>query len=181
MIFKHKLLYLILISFLIFLSSCSKIRESAGVERKSFDEYTAVENPPLVIPPDFTLIAPNKLEQKNIDEVEQELAKEILFGLEEEQTSEKNISTMNQILSQANADNVSSDIREEIDQDFGKEKKTEGIFKANWKNDIEILDAIEESKRIRNKKYESQSIAEGEVPVITKETTVKKKKRFIFF
>ena len=64
----------------IFLNSCSSVRESAGVTRKSFDEYVVVENPPLVIPPDFDLIPPDQLEERNIDNVESELAKEILYG-----------------------------------------------------------------------------------------------------
>ena len=52
------LLNLIIIIFAVFFSSCSKIRESAGVTRKSIDEFQAIENPPLVIPPDFNIISP---------------------------------------------------------------------------------------------------------------------------
>ena len=62
------------------LSSCSTVRESAGVNRKNIDEYKVVENPPLVIPPDFYLLPPEQLAKKNIDDAESELAKEILFG-----------------------------------------------------------------------------------------------------
>ena len=65
------------------LSSCSTVRESAGVNRKNIDEYKVIENPPLVIPPDFYLLPPEQLEKKNIEDAESELAKEILFGLEE--------------------------------------------------------------------------------------------------
>ena len=42
----------------IFTTNCSSVRESAGVSRKSPDEFTVIENPPLVIPPDFGLVAP---------------------------------------------------------------------------------------------------------------------------
>ena len=50
-----KILFINLLIFIIgsTVSSCSKIRESAGVTRKSIDEYQAVENPPLIIPPDL--------------------------------------------------------------------------------------------------------------------------------
>ena len=68
----------------LFLASCSQIRESAGVNRKNIDEFKVVENPPLVIPPDFNLLPPEQLSEKNINDVEGELAKEILFGLDEE-------------------------------------------------------------------------------------------------
>ena len=44
----------------LFLVSCSKIRESAGVNRKNIDEFKIVENPPLIIPPDFSLLPPEQ-------------------------------------------------------------------------------------------------------------------------
>ena len=115
---------IIIIIFAILLNSCSSIRESAGVTRKSIDEFQAIENPPLIIPPDFDLVDPDQLQQKNIKDVEKELAREILFGLDEkEQNTEKQLSTMNEILSQANAADVSNDIRKEFDQEFAQEKK----------------------------------------------------------
>ena len=54
--------YLLLIIFsLQFIYSCTKLRESAGVERKNLDEFQIIENPPLVIPPDFNLLPPEQL------------------------------------------------------------------------------------------------------------------------
>ena len=73
---KHLFYILIFIQF--FLISCSKVQESAGVTRKSIDEFQAVENAPLVIPPDFNLISPDKIQEKDIDKVEKELAIERL-------------------------------------------------------------------------------------------------------
>ena len=61
-----KLLLLFCILFSFNLVSCSTVRESAGVNRKSIDEYEVVENPPLVIPPDFNLLPPEQLQEKNI-------------------------------------------------------------------------------------------------------------------
>ncbi len=91
-------IFYIILTLVIFLNSCSSVRESAGVTRKSFDEYVVVENPPLIIPPDFDLIPPDQLEERNIDNVESELAKEILYGLDEDDSNKQdNLSTMNQI------------------------------------------------------------------------------------
>jgi len=180
--FLINLLNLIFILFAVFLTSCSSIRESAGVTRKSLDEFQAIENPPLIIPPDFNLVAPDQLQQKNIDNIEKELAQEILFGLnQKESTMQKQTSTMNQILSKTNATNISNDIRDEINQEFYKEKNTKGIFQINWENEEEVLDAVEESKRIRNKNFQNESITEGEIPIKKEKVTVKKKKRFLFF
>ena len=177
-----KLFNLVIIIFDIFLCSCSNIRESAGVTRKSIDEFQAIENPPLIIPPDFELVDPDQLQQKNIDDVEKELAKEILFGLDEtDQNTEKHLSTMNEILSQANVTDVSNDIREEFDQEFAQEKKTRNVFQNDWDNEAEILDAVKESERIREKNFKGEKISEGEVLKKNKKIKVKKKKRFFFF
>ena len=115
-------IFYIILTLAIFLNSCSSVRESAGVTRKSFDEYSVVENPPLIIPPDFDLIPPDQLEEKNIDNVESDLAKEILYGLDENDSkNQDNLSTMNQILKETDAVNASSKIREEIDEDYAVE------------------------------------------------------------
>ena len=58
--------------------------------------------------------------------------------------------------------------------------KTEEIFSMDWDDDIEILDAIKESERIRNQNFEGEGILEGEVPT-SKVPRSKKKKRFLFF
>ena len=177
-----KYLCLILIIASLFLSSCSAVRESAGVTRKSLDEFKVVENPPLVIPPDFNLLPPEQLEKKNIDNVETELAQEILFGLDENLENNKNekLSIMNQILESTEANNVDSNIRKEIDEQFANEMKTDSIYQIEWDTEIEVLDAIKESERIRNQLIQGKSIAKGEVPT-TIQKTKKKKKRFFFF
>ena len=177
-----KYLCLILIIASLFLSSCSTVRKSAGVTRKSLDEFKVVENPLLVIPPDFNLLPPEQLEKKNIDDVETELAREILFGLDEnlENNENEKLSIMNQILESTEANNVDSNIRKEIDEQFANEMKTDSIYQIEWDTEIEVLDAIKESERIRNQLIQGKSIAEGEVPT-TIQKTKKKKKRFFFF
>ena len=177
-----RLTYFIILLVAIILNSCSKVRDSAGVTRKSIDEFEVVENPPLIIPPDFNLLPPDQLEEKNIDDIEKELAEEILFGLDENKIQTVNqLSTMNKILSDAGALEVNSSIREEIDQEFAQEIKTDGIFQITWENEVEVLDAIKESERIRNKNFKGEKIAEGEVPIKTEKIKIKKKKRFFFF
>jgi hypothetical protein len=161
----------------VFLVSCSQIRESAGVNRKNIDEFKVVENPPLIIPPDFNLLPPEQLSEKNINDVEGELAKEILFGLEED-TSNENIqlSTMENIINQTNASEVDDNIRQEINEQFASEKNTNS--KA-WENESEILDSIVESERLRNERLGIVVEEIQEVP--TTKIKNKKKKRFFFF
>ena len=170
--------FIFLISSL-FIVSCSKVRESAGVNRKNIDEFAVIENPPLIIPPDFNLLPPDQLEEKNLDNEESELAKEILFGLED--NTEKNnlkLSTMENILSQSNAFEINNSIRDEIDEQFASEKNSTS---KSWDNEMEILDSIAESERLRNELLNDELKSNEEIPTVKVKDKSKKKKRFFFF
>ena len=173
-----KILILLLLSSVLVVS-CSKVRESAGVNRKNIDEFSVIENPPLVIPPDFNLLPPDQLEEKNLDKAESDLAKEILFGLEGETNNDNSeLSTMENILSESNADDTDDSIRNEIDEQFASEK---GSISKSWDDEMEILDSISESERIRKKLLNNDTESNEEVPKIKVKKTNKKKKRFFFF
>ena len=163
-----KKIFLVIISINLFLISCNTVRESAGVSRKVIDEYTVVEKPPLVIPPNFDLIPPDQIQSKNIENIDSELAKEILFGLDE--IGDKTISDdslIQQIVNETEEENMEDNIRENIDKEFSGEKSSkedETIFQS----EDELNSAIEETKSKNNNNDNSS----------TKE---KKKKRFFFF
>ena len=178
---KLNILYLLVIFLIInVFYGCSRIRESAGVNRKSPDEFHAIESPPLVIPPNYALVPPDQLQEKNIDNIEKELAEEILFGLEEKNIIKTNqLSTMNSILTKANVGIVSKDIRDEIDEDFAQEMNAENNSQLIWENEKEILDAVKESEKIREENFNSETVIKGDIPI--KKQKIKKKKRFFFF
>jgi len=172
------ILIIVLLSSL-FIVSCSKVRESAGVNRKSMDEFAVIENPPLIIPPDFNLLPPDQLEEKNLENEESELAKEILFGLEEDtDTNNLELSTMENILNQSMAEGIDNSIREEIDEQFASEKKSTS---KSWDNEMEILDSIAESERLRNELLNDELKSNEEIPTVKVKDKSKKKKRFFFF
>ena len=159
--------------------SCSKVRESAGVNRKNIDEFSIIENPPLIMPPDFNLLPPDQLEEKNLDKAESDLAKEILFGLENEtDNNNSELSTMDNILSEINADETDDSIRDEIDEQFASEKRS---MSKSWDDEMEILDSITESERIRNKLLNDETGSNEEAPTVKVKNPNKKKKRFFFF
>tara|TARA_Y100000768_G_scaffold56366_1_gene37698 strand:+ start:168 stop:692 length:525 start_codon:yes stop_codon:yes gene_type:complete len=172
-----KILILVLLSSLLTVS-CAKVRESAGVNRKNIDEFSIIENPPLVIPPDFNLLPPDQLEEKNLDKAESDLAKEILFGLEDETNNNSEFSTMESILSESNADETNDSIRDEIDEQFASEKRS---MSKSWDDEMEILDSIAESERIRNKLLNDETGSNEEAPTVKVKNPNKKKKRFFFF
>ena len=172
---KKILIFIIPLSFIIV--SCSKIRESAGVSRKSINEFTVIENPPLVFPPDFNLLPPDQFSEKNVNNIEGDLAKEILFGLNDKNSPDNNeISTIENILNQTNASEVDENIRVEINETFASEKK---IDSNSWNDDIEILNSIAESENKRNQLLRSENEINKVLPKIR--ITNKKKKRFFFF
>ena len=174
-----KKIFILLLLSSVLVVSCSKVRESAGVNRKNIDEFTVIENPPLVIPPDFNLLPPDQLEEKNLDNAESDLAKEILFGLEGETNNDNSeLSTMENILNESNADETDDSIRNEIDEQFASEK---GSISKSWDDEMEILDSISESERIRKKLLNNDTESNEEVPKIKVKKTNKKKKRFFFF
>ena len=162
-----KIIFLIIILNL-FLISCNTVRESAGVNRKVLDEYAVIENPPLVIPPNFDLLPPEQMESKDIKDTDSELAKEILFGLEDtnNQTNSEN-SLISEIIRETKAEEVDEDIRETINQDFAGEKST-----INDETQFKSEDEINEAINTTEKKDKSKT---------KKSTNEKKKKRFFFF
>ena len=160
-----KIISIVIISIL-FLTSCNTVRDSAGVNRKVIDEYSVIENPPLVIPPNFNLLPPEQMESKNIDDADSELAKEILFGLDDvDNEINSDSSLIADIIKETNADQVDSDIRKTINEEFAGEKSTindETIF--NSENELnEAIEATEKKDSSDKNKKE------------------KKKKRFFFF
>ncbi len=174
---KSVVIFFVLTS--VFLVSCSQIRQSAGVNRKNIDEYKIIENPPLIIPPDFDLLPPEQLSEKKLENTESDLAKEILFGLDEEfENDNVEISTINNILNQSKANEISNNIREEIDEEFASEKN---YSLTNWEDEVEILDAISESERLRNQNLDIDNDENEIVPTIKIKNKAKKKKRFFFF
>jgi len=180
---NHYNLTIILLIISIFYG-CSKLQESAGVTRKSPDEFQVFEALPLVIPPNFNLVSPDQIPRKDISNIEKALAEEILFGLKDKDVTELNqLSTMDQILSKTNAMNASNTIRDELDENFASEMNTKNIFIGSWETEKEIFDVVKESEKIRAKTISKESIVEDEVSIEKEKIKKKKKKkkRFFFF
>ena len=89
-----------------------------------------------------------------------------MFGLDEnlENNEYEKLSIMNQILESTKANSIDSSIRNEIDEQFANEMNTDNIYQTEWESEIEVLDAIKESERIRNQLIQGKFIAEGETP-----------------
>ena len=151
----------------LFLLSCGKVRDSAGVNRKVIDEYTVIENPPLVIPPDFNVLPPEQMDSKNIQDTDSELAKEILFGLDDNQYQKNNENSLiNKIIKETEANNVDTNIRNTINEQFAGEKSSIQD-ETEFTNEDQLNEAIEETSKKTNNQDKNKKN--------------KKKKRFFFF
>ena len=164
-----KKIFLVTITSILILSSCGTVRDSAGVNRKVIDEYSVIENPPLVIPPDFNLLPPEQISSKDILDTDNELAKEILFGLEDtEILTESNTSLINEIINETEADEVDDSIRDSINEEFAGEKSStddETIFNNEDELNKAIIDTEDKNSNNKNQNGKKE----------------KKKKRFFFF
>ncbi len=164
-----KKFFLVIITSILILSSCGTVRDSAGVNRKVIDEYSIIENPPLVIPPDFNLLPPEQISSKDILDTDNELAKEILFGLEDTETlTESNTSLINEIINKTEADEVDDSIRDSINEEFAGEKSStddETIFNNEDELNKAIIDTEDKNSNNKNQNGKKE----------------KKKKRFFFF
>ena len=164
-----KKIFLVIITSILILSSCGTVRDSAGVNRKVIDEYSVIENPPLVIPPNFNLLPPEQISSKDILDTDNELAKEILFGLEDtEILTESNTSLINEIINETEADEVDDSIRDSINEEFAGEKSStddETIFNNEDELNKAIIDTEDKNSNNKNQNGKKE----------------KKKKRFFFF
>ncbi len=164
-----KEIFLVIITSILILSSCGTVRDSAGVNRKVIDEYSVIENPPLVIPPDFNLLPPEQISSKDILDTDNELAKEILFGLEDTETlTESNTSLINEIINETEANEVDDSIRDSINEEFAGEKSStddETIFNNEDELNKAIIDTEDKNSNNKNQNGKKE----------------KKKKRFFFF
>jgi len=165
-------LFLICFLSLSFLTNCGGIRDSAGVNRKIIDEYAVVNSLPLVIPPDYNILPSEEIIAKKKVQSDDNLAKEILVGLDEDLSTsdlENNSSALDSILAKSGANETTSAIREEIDFIYTNTSSTKGVFSGEkYMSDEEILDAVAESKRIRENIFNNKSILDGDNPITTR-------------
>ena len=122
-----------------------------------------------MIPPNFNLLPPEQIESKSLEDTDSELAKEILFGLDDNNIKQSESNPLiDEIIKETKADKVDNSIRNEINEQIAGEKSTakdESIFTNNDQLD----------KAIENTEQRNNTDTTGDVK------KNKKKKRFFFF
>lgn len=173
MIQKHSLLALGLCA--IALSACGGAKETFGLEDKAApDEFAVVRRAPLALPPGYDLRPPRPGAPRPQEQSPNELAKQVIFGEQAEQSTPKQTysSTEDLLLRQAGAIKTDPNIRQKVDaesKDFDKSKIPLGKRLLNMGSDeapASIVDAAKESKRIRENQQDGKPVTEGETPTI---------------
>tara|TARA_B110000008_G_scaffold167354_1_gene167308 strand:+ start:1090 stop:1851 length:762 start_codon:yes stop_codon:yes gene_type:complete len=155
-------IYFILTCIILLLNSCGGVKEKIGIIKKAPDEFQVYESKPLSVPPNFELRPPAEGEilanendesiifsdENNIDK-NLTLSDEILLISLGEKEIEKNI---RKIINDENS-------IQEVDKSLlDKIINFEPIFEGEKNKESEIINAVEEKKRIEDLKSDIKSI-----------------------
>jgi hypothetical protein len=155
-------IYFILTCIILLLNSCGGVKEKIGIIKKAPDEFQVYESKPLSVPPNFELRPPAEGEilanendesiifsdENNIDK-NLTLSDEILLISLGEKEIEKNI---RKIINDENS-------IQEVDKSLlDKIINFEPIFEGKTNKESEIINAVEEKKRIEDLKSDIKSI-----------------------
>ncbi len=158
-------------------SGCSNVKQQLGVGRNSPDEFSVVKRAPLTLPPEYTLRPPAEGDLPAASEVSAQ-AKATMMGAPT--SSPKPIDNAEeQLLSKMGATSPDPGIRSQINRENGYialENETLAEKLIFWKEPnvsdekipSSIVNASEETDRIKKNQSEGKPVTEGNVPVIEK-------------
>lgn len=165
----------------LFLAGCSAngVREQLGLTRESPDEFAVVRRAPLEIPPELlatekNLPKPELGMARPQEDAPDVVARQTLLGLETTTTQDQ-ISAADQAFlqktgTQHNEDNIRARIDQETEKLHDRNKPVAerllGIGGSKYTPSASVVNATEESKRLRENIADGKSITEGETPSI---------------
>ncbi len=173
-----------------FLASCSggEVKRSLGISKKSPDEFMVISRPPLSVPPDFSLRAPQDVYEQNGNDITQD-AKSAVFN-SGASSSDNIFNTKNKragktsadakLLEKVGADAGNSSIRQVLEQESQvkeSEEEEKGYFESMFdsiqSSDEPVVDASKEKERLEEND-------KADLPPTSGETPTKKVKKSVF-
>lgn len=157
------------------LSACSgNAKRALGLNKQAPDEFTVVAKAPLVLPPDYNLVPPDKISATAADVRPQNKPKDILFNETTSAKKAKYDATTEKFLAMAGAEKDNSDIRKTINKETGLliEENQDVVDKIMFWNDTVndptavTVDAAAERKRITDNINAGKSVTTGDTPTI---------------
>ncbi len=169
---KYGLFFALIVS-AVYLSGCSNLRNTLGLNKNAPDEFSVITRAPLEMPKSLVLPPPDPGAPRPQEKAANEQAKEAVFGKERDWkiTTSK---SENILLQKAAARDSDPDIRAKIDKET-KELQSrnkavaEKLLKLTGKKEkpsASVVDAKKEFERIQGNIKEGKSITEGQTPVI---------------
>ncbi len=162
------------------LSACSDVKKQLGFTKQSPDEFRVVSQAPLSLPPDYTLRPPQPGIPRPQEGTTSQQAKNAVFRLQQPQAgtlepkNESDARSLGELslLKAAGAGQSDPNIRRVIDAETlrinaeGDNFLEDLVFWREPQPTGEIVDAIEEAKRLRENSALGKSVTDGETPTI---------------
>lgn len=162
------------------LSACSGFRKQMGLTKQSPDEFKVVARAPLTLPPDFSLRPPEPGIPRPQEGTTSQQAKNAVFRNQQPQATavDQNFGSDDRslgevsLLKAAGAGQSDPNIRRVIDAETNRINTESGDFLEAlvfWRDPLEpgeVVDADEESKRLRENAALGKPVTDGETPTI---------------
>ena len=164
------------------LGACEKTKEQFDFSKKAPDEFAVVKRAPLEMPPDYHLRPPRPGQSRPQENTAVQEAQQAVFGSETltgaEETSSAPMSEGEAILLQkVGTDLTAPDIRDVIDAEtraLNEEEKPTidriigGVSGKKYEAPAEVVNAKEESQRIKENLEQGKSLTDGPTPTVTR-------------
>lgn len=156
------------------LSACSNARKTLGLEKKAPDEFSVVARAPLALPPDYQLRPPEPGKERPQEKNPTDQARSAVLGNSQGFSNRVGMMSPGEqsLLKAAGADNTPSDIRQQVNRETSVMAEEERSFTDRlvfWREQSPsgtIVNAQEESKRLRNNQALGKEVTDGDVPRI---------------
>ena len=159
------------------LSSCERTREAFGLNKSAPDEFAVVTRAPLAIPPDYGLRPPTPGAKRPQEDSTRNEARGILLrsgpnGAQTVSNGEQPSRGEVALLSKAGAQDADPSIRDKVSRESSVLAERDNEFLARlmfWRDDEPpglILDADNESRRLRENSALGDAPVKGTTPVI---------------
>lgn len=167
--------------FLPLIAACSgKAKDTLGLRRTAPDEFRVISNPPLSVPPEFSLRPPAEKgsSEQALNDADKEANKQLLVQKELSGKSGTQLTKgENAFLSMAKTTEANPAIKNILRRENGEEeaaKENEGIIdklstystKGKKVKPADVVNAKQEKERIVKNEEEGKPITEGETPTI---------------
>lgn len=158
--------YISILILAMFTSSCSNdLKSNLGLKKPSPDEFTVISNPPLSVPPNFTLSKPSTDSEGTINLQDFQTPSSSLNKDEQDFLNrlgtKKGITKVDRLIDQE------YNQLQEMNSQKGTIRKT--VSRLNGDNE-HYIDPVAEKERIKKNKEEGKPINEGEIKEKSKST-----------